>query len=93
MPAAGGKPTLTMYTKDNCSLCDVLADQLAPFRDRIIFEKVDITREENKNYFDKYRYDIPVLHINGQYLCKHRLDAQKLAAKLNEFEKVDGKGN
>lgn len=75
-----------MYTKDNCSLCDVLVGELEPFRHRFNFEKVDITKEENRNYFESYRYDIPVLHLNGQYLCMHRLDAEKLTAKLNEIE-------
>lgn len=71
-----------MYTKENCSLCDIMVDELNPFRDRIYFEKVDITNEENQKYYDLYRYDIPVLHLNGEYLCKHRLNAQLLDQNL-----------
>lgn len=74
-----------MYTKDNCSLCDVLVSELEPFRHRFVFKKIDITK--NKKYFDLYRYEIPVLHLNGEYLCKHRLNATLLAEKLDEIEK------
>lgn len=79
------KTVLTMYTKDNCSLCDVLVDELEPFRHRIVFEKIDITKHEK--YFDLYHYDIPVLHLNGEYLCKHRLNARLLAKRLDEIDK------
>ena len=35
---------------------------------------VDITDAEHESWFSKYKYDIPILHINGQYWTKHRLD-------------------
>lgn len=43
---------------------------------------------ENLKYLKLYRYDIPVLHLNGEFLCMHRLDAAQLEEKLNEFEYV-----
>lgn len=80
------KPILTLYTKYPCPLCDELVEELAPFMDRLHLEKVDITKPENGQYFKQYRYDIPVLHINGEFLCMHRLDANLLDAKLNEIQ-------
>lgn len=79
------KPKLTMYTKQQCQLCDELVQELSPFMNRLQFEKVDITKPENREYFKRYRYDIPVLHINGEFLCMHRLDAKLLDSKLNEL--------
>lgn len=52
---------------------------------RLKFEKVYITEPENKDVYERYRYDIPVLHLNGQFLCKHRLDANLLDSKLSDL--------
>lgn len=81
------KPILTLYTKYPCPLCDELVEELAPFMHRLHLEKVDITKPENRQYFKQYRYDIPVLHINGEFLCMHRLDSGLLDTKLNELQK------
>lgn len=82
------KPILTLYTKNPCPLCDELVAELTPFMHRLQLEKVDITRPENREFFKQYRYDIPVLHINGEFLCMHRLDAELLDTKLNELQKL-----
>ena len=34
---------------------------------------VDITAPGNERWFERYKYDIPVLHLNGRFLAKHRL--------------------
>lgn len=84
------KPTLTLYTKNPCPLCDELVEELAPFMHRLHLEKVDITKPENREYFKQYKYDIPVLHINGEFLCMHRLDADLLDTKLKEIRNSSG---
>lgn len=87
--ALPGKPILTLYTKNPCPLCDELVAELRPFMHRLHFEKVDITQPENREYFKRYRYDIPVLHLNGEFLCMHRLDAELLGAKLVELSETN----
>lgn len=54
---------------------------------QVHFEKVDITKPENRTYLKLYRYDIPVLHFNGELLCMHRLNKELLAIKLAEYAK------
>jgi hypothetical protein len=49
--------------------------------------EVDITRPENKAWHDKYKYDIPVLHLQGDFLTKHRLALQFLDAHLEAYYK------
>lgn len=71
-------------------MCIKLVEELAPYMDRLHLEKVDITKPENRKYFKEYRYDIPVLHINGEFLCMHRLDAELLDTKLNELQNASG---
>lgn len=66
-------------------MCDELVEELTPFMHRLKLEKVDITKPENRDYFKRYRFDIPVLHLNGEFLCMHRLDSKLLETKLNEL--------
>ncbi|XP_018304272.1 glutaredoxin-like protein C5orf63 homolog [Mycetomoellerius zeteki] len=79
-------PKLTLYTKSPCLLCDILKNELRlRFAGRYQLEEVDIAAQENEQYFQLYKYDIPVLFLEGQYLCKHRLDADLLERRLDEL--------
>jgi len=42
---------------------------------------------ENKTWFDKYEYDIPVGHLNGKFLFQHRIEPDELKSLLEKFEK------
>jgi len=73
--APADKPTVKLFTKDGCTLCDVAKDVLAMAAAQRphTLEKVDITDPENSAWWDKYKYDIPVLHVDGKYWAKHRI--------------------
>ncbi|GLG97783.1 Uncharacterized protein GBIM_04470 [Gryllus bimaculatus] len=79
-------PTLTLYTKHPCSLCDTLKEDLKPFADRFLFQEVDIEAPENKRWKKIYRYEIPVLFLENQFLCKHKLDTCLLQHRLQQLE-------
>lgn len=79
-------PTLTLYTKDPCQLCDELKEELKPYMNKFIFTTVDITQKENLRYLRMYRYEIPVLFLDGQFLCKHKLDHRLLEDRLKGME-------
>mmetsp|Transcript_18257 Transcript_18257/g.61572 ORF Transcript_18257/g.61572 Transcript_18257/m.61572 type:complete len:157 (+) Transcript_18257:120-590(+) len=81
-----GAPTVAMYTKADCTLCDVAKGVLAACRAGAphTLELVDITDESNSAWFEKYKYDIPVLHIDGEYWTKHRLTAADALAAITE---------
>lgn len=76
-------PILTLYTKSPCPLCDVLKSELQlRFSGRYQLQEVDITASGNERYLKLYKYEIPVLFLEGQFLCKHRLDSELLERKL-----------
>ncbi|CAG9860179.1 unnamed protein product [Phyllotreta striolata] len=79
-------PSLTLYSRDPCPLCDELKAQLTPYFPRVKFSTVDISKKENVRYLRLYRYEIPVVFLNGEYLCKHRLDEGLLEQKLRDIE-------
>ncbi|XP_058788786.1 glutaredoxin-like protein C5orf63 homolog [Phymastichus coffea] len=79
-------PKLTLYTKNVCPLCDVVKDELkSKFSGRYQLELVDIMAPGNEHLKKLYKYDIPVLFVEGQYLCKHRLDADLLERRLADL--------
>ncbi|KAG5900531.1 hypothetical protein JTB14_022838 [Gonioctena quinquepunctata] len=79
-------PTLTLYTRHPCPLCDELREELVPYLHRVEFNTMDISQKENLRYLRLYRYEIPVVFLNGQYLCKHKLDVQLLEERLRAIE-------
>ncbi|XP_068033648.1 glutaredoxin-like protein C5orf63 homolog [Anomalospiza imberbis] len=88
--ASTNKPVLTLFTKKPCPLCDEAKEVLEPFKRRFILQEVDITLPENSAWYDKYKYDIPVFHLNGKFLMKHRVDIQKFEDQLRKLELQSG---
>ncbi|XP_056130888.1 glutaredoxin-like protein C5orf63 homolog [Lampris incognitus] len=80
-------PTLTLFTKEQCPLCDSAKEVLEPYKHRYIFQQVDITLSENKVWYNRYRYDIPVFHFNGRFLMKHGVNTALLEQQLSEAER------
>ncbi|XP_044146967.1 glutaredoxin-like protein C5orf63 homolog isoform X1 [Bufo gargarizans] len=83
------KPVLTLFTKNPCPLCDEAKEVLAPYMDRFVLEQVDITLPENTAWYDRYKHDIPVFHLNGQFLMMHRVNIKKLERYLSKLEQED----
>ena len=69
-----GSPTVQLFTKAGCTLCDVAKGVLktASTEQPHTLETVDITDADKADWWQKYKYDIPVLHVNGAYWAKHR---------------------
>ncbi|ALC38255.1 CG9147 [Drosophila busckii] len=81
--SAKGLPQLTLYTKEPCSLCDDLTAELEEkFHGEFELQKVYIDQKENVRFLRLFRFDIPVLFLNGQFLCMHRLNEQLLRERL-----------
>ncbi|MEI6236910.1 MAG: glutaredoxin family protein [Planctomycetota bacterium] len=68
----------TLYSKADCSLCDKAKVALAHFKSECYFalSVVDITTDSEA--FEKYKFDIPVLAINGVEAAKHSISIEKL---------------
>lgn len=79
-------PRLTLYTKDPCPLCDVLKEELTQFSHRFTLEEVDIMESGNEHWKQLYGYEIPVLFLEGRFICKHKLNHMVLERNLNELE-------
>lgn len=96
-------PKVQLYTKEGCTLCDKVCDVLKSIREDAphSLEAIDITDVDKKEWWDRYKWDIPVLHINGNYWTKHRLSSadeatqvlQAVAKNNGVFEEQRGQPN
>ena len=79
-------PVVTLFTKEGCTLCDNVKAVLESLRTELphTLMAIDITDDEHDMWFLKYKYDIPVLHVGGQYWIKHRLNEEEARLGLKE---------
>jgi hypothetical protein len=75
-------PLVRLFTGSGCSLCDDAKDVLQSARVPHRLELVDIGADAT--YRRRYKWDIPVLHIDGRYFAKHRIDREGVERALLE---------
>ncbi|XP_055063247.2 glutaredoxin-like protein C5orf63 homolog [Misgurnus anguillicaudatus] len=87
-------PLLTLFTKHPCPLCEEAKEILEPYKHRFEFQEVDISLPENSVWWERYRYDIPVFHFNGQFLMMHRVNTTLLERALEKHSnQLDNNNN
>jgi glutaredoxin len=82
------KIRVVLYTKARCGLCEEMKAEMqkAGVEDLYTLEEVDI--DQDAETFSRYRYDIPVLCINGVEAFRHRLKPDEFKAYLTSLPKV-----
>lgn len=75
-----------LFTKDDCSLCVDAKAVLEAARAEVPFELVEIDITEHPEHYERYKWDIPVIHVNGHKAFKHRVDLATLKARLHRAE-------
>ncbi|MHC4698570.1 MAG: glutaredoxin family protein [Planctomycetota bacterium] len=75
---------ITFFTKPDCSLCRSALYVIERVRTHTPFEleRVDISAPGNERWFDAYRHDIPVVHLNGEEIFRHHVDERRLRELL-----------
>jgi Glutaredoxin-like domain (DUF836) len=95
------KITICLFTKPDCTLCDKVKDVLYSIRTTHAhsLHQIDITDDrtvdaddehdgsanDTDTWWSKYKYDIPVLHLNGQYWCKHKLSMEQAQRDMEAY--------
>ncbi|MFN2493045.1 MAG: glutaredoxin family protein [Pyrinomonadaceae bacterium] len=67
------KPVVTIYTRPRCHLCEEAKQSMcdAQCADEYTLNEVNI--EGDPDLLKRYRYDVPVISINGVETFKHRV--------------------
>jgi hypothetical protein len=77
--------TITFFAKPECSLCDAAWYVIDRVRRQIAFEveRVDITAVGCETWLAAYCHDIPVVHLDGVEIFRHRVDERRLRELLS----------
>lgn len=70
---------VTFYTKAGCHLCEDARDLLEEIAEGTEYMLTEVDIRSDLEVFERYRYRIPVILINGEILLEGRIDALELA--------------
>jgi glutaredoxin len=74
---------VTIYSKPDCHLCDVMKEIVQRVRGRREFELEIRNILDNPVDFEKYQTQIPVLFVNGSEIARYRIREEQLEAALD----------
>jgi glutaredoxin len=76
------KPHVKLYTKPGCHLCDEAKQEMlaAGITDEYTFEEVNIERDGEA--YERYKFEIPVITINGIKAFKYRLTREEFRRRV-----------
>ena len=81
------KAQVILYTKPGCHLCEVMKREIASAGCDELFVLEEINIENDPELFARFRFDIPVLFINGTQAFQHRLTADTFKEALTRVVK------
>ena len=70
------KASVVLYSKPGCHLCEVMKARMNEADCVEHYDLQEVNIETDDALFAQYRYDIPVLTINGVEAFRHRLSVQ-----------------
>ena len=72
-----------LYSKPGCHLCDVMKAEIATADCADLYTLEEVNIEDGETLLARYRFDIPVLAINGVEAFKHRLTREEFRNYLD----------
>ena len=75
-------PTVTLYGRPGCHLCDEARAALERVRAQIPFEVHSVNIEEDDALFRAYLERIPVVAVDGEEVYDYRVDEADLRTRL-----------
>jgi hypothetical protein len=76
-------PTVTLYTKPGCHLCEPVAETIAAASKLRSFESVTRTLLDVRDDVERYRHAIPVVTVNHREVARYRLTLPQLLEALD----------
>ena len=79
------KPHVIVYSRPGCHLCDEAKAAIlsAGCSDDFVLEEINI--ESDEELLRKYKYDIPVISINGVESFIHRLNPSEFRTRIRRI--------
>jgi len=81
------KPHVVIYSRPGCHLCDEAKAAIlsAGCSDQFVLQEINI--ESDEELLRKYKYDIPVILIDGIESFIHRVDPREFRSALIRVQK------
>lgn len=71
-----------IYTKAACSLCEQALTVLEHVRTRLPFELTQTELSPGTALYEQYRYDLPVVWVDGELVFRHQVSLRELEARV-----------
>ncbi len=81
-------PSLVLYTREGCHLCEDMHEQLNEFSQSLHFSFVVIDIDETLDLRQQYNDAVPLLLSGNREICRHFLDLKSLQAAIGNPQPV-----
>jgi glutaredoxin len=75
---------VTIYSKKECHLCDIAKKELESIQREFDFSIKEVDIEKDKLAFEKFRYMIPVVEVDGKVISTGRVNKKKIKDILKQ---------
>lgn len=80
--------TVTLYTKPDCTLCQPVRYIINKTKHKYKFHYIETNIDNDPLANQLYCNDIPVVHVNGVEIARHKLSECRLIDALNKYSNV-----
>ena len=84
MCPTASKASVIIYSRPGCHLCDQAKQAMEAAQCFDEYTLVEINIESDAALLRRYRYDIPVITIDGVEAFRHKLSAQEFRLRLSQ---------
>jgi hypothetical protein len=77
--------TVELFTREGCSLCEEAHVVLKRVRADHPFHLTITYIRPGEPLFDQYTESVPVVHVNGSFHCKFKVDEESFRSKLTSL--------
>jgi glutaredoxin len=82
-PVTLQKRQVILYTRPGCHLCEEAKQEMQAAACAKEYTLQEINIESDRELLHKYRYDIPVILIDGHEAFRHRLTSEQFKLAIN----------
>ena len=87
MMEAKRKARVVLYSKPGCHLCEEMKEEMNRAGCSELYELDEVNIEDDPDLFARYRYEIPVLSVNGIEAFRYHLRADEFRNYLTALVK------
>jgi glutaredoxin len=75
---------VTIYSRENCHLCDVALEALKSVEAELSFKIEKIYIDQDPDLVRRYGEEVPVIHIDGKHHDMFRVDLARFRSSLEK---------